>query len=50
VDGQVFWGLDALPMLRDCLLGSPWFAGADWDAAAKVPVGMARPAAGPRSA
>ena len=50
VDGHVFWGLDALPMLRDYLLGSPWFAGADWDAAAKVPVGMARPASGPRSA
>jgi hypothetical protein len=50
VDDKVFWGLDALPMLRDYLLGSPWFAGADWDAAAKVPVGMVRPAAGPRSA
>jgi len=50
VDDKVFWGLDALPMLRDYLLGSPWFAGADWDAAAKVPVGIARPAAGPRSA
>jgi hypothetical protein len=50
VDDKVFWGLDALPMLRDYLLGSPWFAGADWDAAAKVPVGMVRPAADPRSA
>ena len=49
VDDKVFWGLDALPMLRDYLLGSPWFAGADWDAAAKVPVGIARPPAGPRS-
>ena len=50
VDDKVFWGLDALPMLRDYLLGGPWFAGADWDAAAKVPVGMARSASGPRSA
>ena len=32
VDGKVFWGLDALPMLRDYLLGSPWFADGDADA------------------
>jgi hypothetical protein len=47
VDDKVFWGLDALPMLRDYLQGGPWFAGDDWDAAANVPVGIARPAAGP---
>lgn len=38
----VFWGLDALPMLADCLRGSPWFAGASWQAMAQVPVGIAR--------
>ncbi|MES2184484.1 MAG: 2-hydroxychromene-2-carboxylate isomerase [Pseudomonadota bacterium] len=26
VDGQQFWGFDALPMLRACLAGDPWFA------------------------
>jgi 2-hydroxychromene-2-carboxylate isomerase len=44
VDDKVFWGLDALPMLRDYLLGDPWFAKANWDAAAQVPVGISRPA------
>lgn len=32
VDGKIFWGLDALPMLRDYLVGSPWFADGDADA------------------
>jgi 2-hydroxychromene-2-carboxylate isomerase len=50
VDDKVFWGLDAIPMLRDYLLGSPWFAGGHWDAAAKVPVGIVRPVTDPRSA
>jgi 2-hydroxychromene-2-carboxylate isomerase len=31
VDGRVFWGLDALPMLRDYLEGSDWFADKDAD-------------------
>ena len=42
VDGKLFWGFDALPMLRDYLRGDDWFGGADWDAAAQLPVGMAR--------
>ena len=42
IDGRVFWGFDALPMLRDHLLGSPWFRGGDWDAAPQVPVAQAR--------
>jgi 2-hydroxychromene-2-carboxylate isomerase len=50
VDDKVFWGLDALPMLRDYLLGGAWFAAGHWDAAGKVPVGLARPASAPRSA
>ena len=42
VDGKLFWGFDALPMLRDYLNADPWFASADWDAAAKVQVGTVR--------
>ena len=34
VDGLVFWGLDALPMLRDYLTGAPWFAAESNDKAA----------------
>lgn len=42
VDGRVFWGFDALPMLRDYLLGGPWFQGPDWEALPAVPVGVRR--------
>lgn len=35
VDGRLFWGLDALPMLRDHLDGHAWFSGGDWEAAAQ---------------
>ncbi|NPC58617.1 2-hydroxychromene-2-carboxylate isomerase [Caenimonas soli] len=37
VDDKLFWGLDALPMLRAYLEGDPWFSGGDWDAAAQLP-------------
>jgi len=37
VDGKVFWGLDALPMLRAFLLGEAWFDSPAWDAAAQLP-------------
>ena len=40
VDGKVFWGLDALPMLRDYLNGGAWFAGSAWNGAATVPTGL----------
>lgn len=40
VDGQVFWGLDALPMVRSCVAGDPWFSGPQWDAAAQLPSGI----------
>ena len=33
VDGRLFWGQDALPMLRAYLLGDAWFDGPDWQAA-----------------
>ncbi|MDP1740694.1 MAG: 2-hydroxychromene-2-carboxylate isomerase [Polaromonas sp.] len=42
VDGKLFWGLDALSMLRGYLLGESWFAGADWDAASQLPAGIQR--------
>jgi 2-hydroxychromene-2-carboxylate isomerase len=42
VDGKVFWGQDALPMLAAYLQGDTWFAGPAWDTAAQVPVGVAR--------
>ena len=31
LDGRLFWGLDALPMLRDALLCGAWFGGPAWD-------------------
>jgi 2-hydroxychromene-2-carboxylate isomerase len=42
VDGRLFWGLDALPMLRAALLGEPWFDGPAWDAAALPRPGLRR--------
>ena len=44
VDGQVFWGNDALPMLRACLQGDPWFQSPDWTGVAQLPVGVQRKA------
>ncbi len=40
VDGQLFWGLDSLPMLRARLEGDPWFEGPRWDAVAELPSGL----------
>lgn len=42
VDGKLFWGFDALPMLRDYLRGDAWFAGPQWDAACQLPRGAVR--------
>ena len=42
VDGQVFWGNDALPMLRAYREGDAWFESADWRDAGKLPVGIRR--------
>jgi 2-hydroxychromene-2-carboxylate isomerase len=42
VDGQVFWGQDALPMLRAYLQGDAWFETPQWRDAGKVPVGIRR--------
>ncbi|WP_296443167.1 2-hydroxychromene-2-carboxylate isomerase [Rhodoferax sp. UBA5149] len=41
VDGRLFWGFDALPMLRAYLSGDPWFDG-PWHAAASVAQGIRR--------
>ena len=41
VDGKLFWGVDALPMLRACLQGDPWFEGG-WDSVASVAAGVKR--------
>jgi 2-hydroxychromene-2-carboxylate isomerase len=42
VDGKVFWGLDALPMLRAYLQGDAWFDGPQWDDSRTVPTGVVR--------
>lgn len=40
VDGKVFWGLDALPMLRAYLEGDAWFTDARWNAPQALPSGL----------
>ena len=42
VDGKMFWGLDALPMLRDYLLNAPWFQNSGWESVSQVGVGTSR--------
>jgi len=42
VDGRLFWGVDSLEMLADCLRGDAWFDGPAWDAAAVAPPGVRR--------
>lgn len=46
VDGKLFWGFDALPMLRAYLEGHAWFEGGDWETAAQLPSGISRIAKG----
>ncbi|GAC1527779.1 MAG: 2-hydroxychromene-2-carboxylate isomerase [Ramlibacter sp.] len=43
VDGRLFWGRDALPMLRAALQGDPWFA-TTWDSATQPAYSLDRPA------
>ncbi|MGM9512997.1 2-hydroxychromene-2-carboxylate isomerase [Roseateles sp. DB2] len=43
VEGEMFWGLDGLPLLSAWLRGDPWFQGGAWEQAARLPVGQARP-------
>jgi len=42
VDDKLFWGFDALPMLRNYLRGDPWFEGPAWQAVSQMPAGMTR--------
>lgn len=42
VDDKVFWGQDALPMLRAYLQGDDWFQGPDWNAVQATTVGVRR--------
>lgn len=42
VDDKLFWGFDALPVLRAYLEGDPWFAGGDWERAQQVGAGIVR--------
>ena len=42
VDDKIFWGLDALPMLRDYLLDAEWFQDGYWDAVSQVSIGISR--------
>ena len=45
VDDKLFWGFDALTMLRAYLAGDAWFD-THWDAAAQAAAGTVRPARG----
>ncbi len=40
--GRSFWGLDALPMLRDALQGGAWFDGPAWDREGRPRAGVQR--------
>ena len=42
VDGRLFWGVDALPMLSACLRGEPWFDGPAWDREGAPRAGVTR--------
>ncbi len=42
LDGRLFWGLEALPMLRAALQGDPWFDGPTWDEAGRARPGVHR--------
>jgi 2-hydroxychromene-2-carboxylate isomerase len=42
VDGRLFWGHDALPMLRAYLDGDAWFDGPGWNGVSQVGSGITR--------
>jgi 2-hydroxychromene-2-carboxylate isomerase len=42
VDGKLFWGFDALPMLRDYLVGDVWFDGPSWAKPQQISTGILR--------
>ena len=41
-DERLFWGLDALPMLRAALLSDPWFDSSAWEAEGQPRAGVLR--------
>jgi 2-hydroxychromene-2-carboxylate isomerase len=42
IDDKIFWGFDALPMMRSYMKGDPWFSGPAWNAPSQLPVGISR--------
>ena len=42
VDDKLFWGFDALPMLRAYLEGDAWIGGDEWNAVAQLPATVGR--------
>ena len=42
VDDKLFWGFDALPMLRDYLRGDSWFDSPAWAQVSEIPQGLVR--------
>jgi 2-hydroxychromene-2-carboxylate isomerase len=42
VEQDVFWGADALPMLRQRLMDDPWFSHSNWLNASGLPLGTTR--------
>jgi 2-hydroxychromene-2-carboxylate isomerase len=42
LEGRLFWGVDALPMLRAALAGDAWFDGPAWDEAGRSRPGIHR--------
>ena len=42
VDGHLFWGLDSLDMVADCLRGGPWFDGPAWQQEGRPRAGVVR--------
>jgi 2-hydroxychromene-2-carboxylate isomerase len=42
LDGRLFWGQDALPMLVAAVDGDPWFESGAWEQAADRPIGVTR--------
>jgi 2-hydroxychromene-2-carboxylate isomerase len=42
VEQDIFWGADALPMLRQRLMDDPWFKNSVWINASGLPVGNTR--------
>jgi 2-hydroxychromene-2-carboxylate isomerase len=42
LDGRLFWGQDALPMVSAALAGDPWFQSGAWEAAARSRPGLVR--------